>query len=187
MLEPKQATPTTCSTRLLTKPQLVEHLSLSLSLSLSTNIIYSQKREEEKAKEGAVISAGTCMYVRMYTLSLHITAFLQIATLYHTLLCYQQQCSPQANFKARREGEIWVEPLATSKPLHSSHSHIKEKSVLKACGPTYLVYAGENTEQSGYFLYLYMIHDTILFMCTVHVHVCMCIIILFVVQVISGN
>ena len=40
---------------------------------------------------------------------------------------------PQTNFKAWWEGEIWVEPLATSKLLHSSHSHIKEKSVLKAC------------------------------------------------------
>ena len=30
-------------------------------------------------------------------------------------------------------GKSWVEPLATSKLLHSSHSHIKGKSTLKAC------------------------------------------------------
>ena len=28
---------------------------------------------------------------------------------------------------------IWVESVATSKPLDSPHSHIKRKSVLKAC------------------------------------------------------
>ena len=46
---------------------------------------------------------------------------------------YHIQCSPQVNFKAWWEGKIWVEPLATSKLLHSSHFHIKGRSKLKAC------------------------------------------------------
>ena len=44
-----------------------------------------------------------------------------------------EQYSPQANFKAWRLGKIWVKPQATSKQLYSSHSHIKGKSILKAC------------------------------------------------------
>ena len=31
------------------------------------------------------------------------------------------------------EGIVWAGPVATSKPFQSPHSHIKEKSVLKAC------------------------------------------------------
>ena len=51
------------------------------------------------------------------------------------LLCTtaQAQRSLQADFKAQRVGKIWIEPLATSKLLHSSHSHTKEMLVQKAC------------------------------------------------------
>ena len=45
----------------------------------------------------------------------------------NALVHVYKQYSLQANSKARWEGKIWVEPLATSKLLHSSHSHIKEK------------------------------------------------------------
>jgi hypothetical protein len=45
------------------------------------------------------------------------------------------QCSPQAKFKQRRRG---VEPVATSKPFQSPHSHIKDKKWL--VGPVCLMY-----------------------------------------------
>ena len=71
---------------------------------------------------------------------LHVQTYLTQNTHTHTHthtynsygIIHGAQCSPQAMGEAYRKGVVSVEPTTTTKILALPHSHIKEKSVLRA-------------------------------------------------------
>ena len=83
--------------------------------------------------------------------------------------CVCVQYSPQANFKAWQEGihVVWVEPVATSKPMDDSYSHTKKET------PYWRLVSRHALGMLGRTLYMvYNIHCMIY---SVHVHVCICV------------